>query len=763
MASLQKTYSGDLTASIARRIGALVGSAADTAAEQRALLEGVAATTDTVKDKDGNDVPWGGLSPEESPFYRDFKLPFYKQLGLRVTDGSIFRQALRHKLTPNPMGLLSSRFHKKPFSPEMLTGQRRPLRPRSIVNPKPTNAATMARLAGQPFANVGVGSPLKYQRPITRGASYGATPMLGGGSSSSPLTSTGKGQAIEVKDPKLGKFFTAVSRSLSASILGMTEKMNSNEESLISAKDGILGTVKKLEYSSQTLEDKLDAIIKALREQNRNAFIAEDNKEAARTEANVELQKIQYEGEVTQTKDEDNAEFAIRDAIDEAQDGDQFSPYPTDTGDMWRNKDVTQLSRGGIVDGPQSGYPAILHGREAVVPLDTPFTRQNYAAGTLGVNKPLTNTVMKDETTAPSFEKFVPNMFKQIIESKVTDLPNIKETTDMLGKAVELPVKASGLVAFNVLGKALSGMKTLAGDVTTPLKQVLSPLTAFGVQNNVINSLTRDLNVGGAAVKRQERNKQLGSDQKQGNMLTRFFNKIMSIVNPTPPPDNKDKKKDGDGGPGYVGGGAKYVGGGNVFEGAKNWWNRGRNVRVGGENTARWFGKGGLLADDAKQLTRTNKAFKSGAGGIKGWRPLKAFTPNMVKTGPTPAVRQAFERPIRSVKGLGTVKGGLVSLILNELMNPAPLADGTLTGNMNVVNSSQFNRTDRSDKMNNFVELRSIENQISKINNFEAQQSKIIQINNGGVTTEEKESSLNHIANNPDTTMDVFFPSPYNY
>ena len=747
MASLQKTYSGDLTQSIARRLSALVASAAGDAATVR-------------NDAEQNIIAQNLKSPDrlfDPQFRRTLKLPF----GFEIKGGDYFGQALRHKFTPNPLGFFGSRFQKKPFSEVVqhpyLKGQSYPFS--SPVGPFKTNAATQARLAGQPFPNVGVGAPLKYQRPITRGA----TPMLGGGSSSSPLTSTGKGQAIEVKDPKLGKFFTSVSRSLSASILGMTEKMNSNEESLISAKDGILGTVKKLEYSSQTLEDKLDAIIKALREQNRNAFIAEDNKEAARDKANVKLQNIQYEGEVTQQKDEDDHEFAIRDAIDEAQDGDKFSPYPTDTGDMWRNKDVTQLSRGGIVDGPQGGYPAILHGREAVIPLDTPFTRQNYAAGTLGVNKPLTNTVMKDETTAPSFEKFVPNMFKQIIESKVTDLPNIKETTEMLGKAVELPVKASGLVAFNVLGKALSGMKTLAGDVTTPLKQVLSPLTAFGVQNNVINSLTRDLNVGGAAVKRQERNKQLGADQKQGNMLTRFFNKIMSIVNPTPPPDNKDKKKDGDGGPGYVGGGAKYVGGGNVFEGAKNWWNRGRNVRVGGENTARWFGKGGLLADDAKQLTRTNKAFKSGAGGIKGWRPLKAFTPNMVKTGPTPAVRQAFERPIRSVKGLGTVKGGLVTLILNELMNPAPLADGTLTGNMNVVNSSQFNRTDKNDKMNNFVELRSIENQISKINNFEAQQSKIIQINNGGVTTEEKESSLNHIANNPDTTMDVFFPSPYNY
>ena len=758
MASLQKTYSGDLSASIARRIGALVGSAADTAAEQRALLEGLAATTDTVKDKDGNDVPWGGLSPEESPFYRSINLPF----GMRVTDGSIFRQALRHKLTPNPMGLFGSRFQKKPFSPEMLTGQRRPLRPRSIIDPKPTNAQIMNRLAGQPFPEVSAGAPLKYQRPITRGASYGVTPMVGGGSSSSPLQQTRKGPAVEVKDPKLGKFFRAVARSLSASISGMSEKLDSNEESLITAKEGILGTVKKLEYSSDVLETKLDAIIDALRNQNRQQIIAEDNKEAARSAAKTREENRQYEGEVFQKQGEDDLEFMMRDQADEAQDEDPYAPYPTDTGDMWRDKDVTQLARGGIVDGPQSGYPAILHGREAVVPLDTPFTRQNYSAGTLNKPSALSSLKAKDETSTPSFEKFVPNMFNQIIESKVADIPEMKDTTEMLGKIVEFPVKASGLIAFNVLAKALSGMRTLAADVSGPLSTILSNLSSFGIQNSIINSLTRDLSVGGAAVGRQEANKAYGQDLKHGNMMSNFMTKVNNLINPP---------KEGEGGGGYRGGGyrgggTKYVGGGpgNIFEGAKNWWNRGRNVRVGGENTARWFGKGGLLADDAKQLTRTNKAFKSGAGGIKGWRPLKAFTPDMVRTGPTPAVRQAFERPIRSVKGLGTVKGGLVSLILNELMNPAPLADGTLTGNMNVVNSSQFNRTDRSDKLNNFVELRSFENQVSKINNFEAQQSKIIEINNqGNLATDTPEKRLQHIANNPNSITDVYYPSPYNY
>ena len=744
MASLIKTYQGDLTQSIARALYGATVRAGDAASEQRDeaqrnidIANNLARTVD------------------------DKNNPFAKELFRGVDPlrrGEVFAAALKHEFTPNPMGLFGKRFQKQPFAyGKTFTGNRSSsmyphstkVKASSAVNLTRTGigvpSQSIARNVGQPFPFVGVGSDIKNQR--------------------SGLFQTRKGQPTEVKDPKLGKFLAAVSRSLSSSIGSMTEKMDENEESLITVKEGILGTVKKLEYNSDLLETKLDAIIDSLRQQNTDTKKEADVKEADKKEAEIEQQKIQYEGEVIQKRAEDDAEFAARDARDEAED-EKFSPYPTDTGDMWRN--APEMARGGIVDGPQSGYPAVLHGREAVIPLDTPFTRQNYSAGTMGGGEFTSNSIMSDQRTAPSFEKFVPNMFNQIIESKVGDIPQLKDTTEMLGKAVELPVKASGLVAFNVLGKALSGMKSLAGDVSGPLKTVLSPLTAFGVENSVVNSLTRDLNVGGAAVQRQESNKSLGAEQKQGNMLSRFFNNIMNLINPEPEPEPKEK---GEGGGGYRGGGYRgggmYAGGGpgNIFEGAKNWWNRGRNLRVAGENTARWFGKNGLMADDAKQITRTNKAFRSGATGIRGWNPFKAFTPDMVKTGPTPAVRQAFERPIRSVKGLGTVKGGLVSLILNELINPAPVADGTLTGNMDVVNNStSMNRTDRSDRLNNFINLQSFENQVDKINQFQEQQSKIVEINNNAnVSQETPEADMNHIGNNPNSSLDAFFSSPYNY
>ena len=121
------------------------------------------------------------------------------------------------------------------------------------------------------------------------------------------------------------------------------------------------------------------------------------------------------------------------------------------------------------------------------------------------------------------------------------------------------------------------------------------------------------------------------------------------------------------------------------FSQFKNFYNQGRNVRFPNENTARFRD---LIKDDFSQITRTDKAFKEGAKGIKGARPFKAFTPNMMKTGPTPLFRQSIERPFRSLLGAG-VKGFAKKIpildLLLDLAFPKPLADGTLTGNMGAV------------------------------------------------------------------------------
>ena len=127
------------------------------------------------------------------------------------------------------------------------------------------------------------------------------------------------------------------------------------------------------------------------------------------------------------------------------------------------------------------------------------------------------------------------------------------------------------------------------------------------------------------------------------------------------------------------------------FSQLKNFYNQGRNVRFPNENAAKLKD---LIKDDFSQITRTDKAFKEGAKGLKGARPLKAFTPRMMKTGPTPLTRQIIERPIRTMFGT-TVSGFAKRLpildLLLDLAFPKPLADGTLTGNSAAISGGNLN------------------------------------------------------------------------
>jgi hypothetical protein len=82
----------------------------------------------------------------------------------------------------------------------------------------------------------------------------------------------------------------------------------------------------------------------------------------------------------------------------------------------------------------------------------------------------------------------------------------------------------------------------------------------------------------------------------------------------------------------------------NFFAKLAEWWNKGRS---GTEATRNWMGSGGLWADDASKMAHTTKAFKEGTTSAATLRPWKAFLDmDILKTGPTPAVRQAFERTL---------------------------------------------------------------------------------------------------------------------
>ena len=86
------------------------------------------------------------------------------------------------------------------------------------------------------------------------------------------------------------------------------------------------------------------------------------------------------------------------------------------------------------------------------------------------------------------------------------------------------------------------------------------------------------------------------------------------------------------------------------------WWNKGRNERVIDENNASWSE---LLKDDMAQRGQSDESFAAGEAPPLLGRPDQAFNPFRPAekggpgSGPTPAVRQAFERPVKGLMNLG--------------------------------------------------------------------------------------------------------------
>ena len=98
--------------------------------------------------------------------------------------------------------------------------------------------------------------------------------------------------------------------------------------------------------------------------------------------------------------------------------------------------------------------------------------------------------------------------------------------------------------------------------------------------------------------------------------------------------------------------------------GLLDWWEKGK---LPNEHKIPWKD---LIKDDLSKITKTDEAFRRyGQQGMKGWRPHRAFTPQMLKTAPTPFVRQVVGR------GSLPVGVGLLSYDLTDSLIDTEFAD----------------------------------------------------------------------------------------
>ena len=299
------------------------------------------------------------------------------------------------------------------------------------------------------------------------------------------VVNTSSSPGIVVHDRLLGNFLAAVSISLSSSINSLNQKADETTEGIEVAKDGISQTYKKLEHSSDTLENKLDAIIDALRySNNQERKLAEERETSAKkteqkmatdmSSANQILMQDMDNEEIRQMREDDIAE----------DDRGPITTTPPQNPDQLDIPFAGEFSEGGIASGPDSGYLAVLHGDEAVIPLDNNYTQGQPSA--IG-QKPIATMPMMAERGTDNSDSMTPTFRPNISMASPPSISLGSRSTggsgagDMLAKAIQLPSKAAGLVTMGLMNKVLR-TENISPMVAASLKSMSSPIaSAFGI------------------------------------------------------------------------------------------------------------------------------------------------------------------------------------------------------------------------------------------------------------------------------------------
>ena len=512
MAGLQKTYSGDLSTSIARQLWTARNIAA-------------AAKEDAV------DVAKAyGVDP-------------------MLRRGEFFGHALGSMATSR----LPKRFQHQ--VPSVTMGN-----PSYIARGQRSNdplMGTPAHLRNLPeYQNIASPEERKFKSNITK---------IPGAPTATNTKTRDKG--VAVKDQKLGNFLAAVALSLSSSLNSINKKMDEANEGVIVAKDGIDLTYKKLEENSDSLESKLDSIIDALRFANLTEDQKADRRETAAKQREQDMETDMSSANRILMQDMDQEEIRAmqqEDKMDDDRGPITNTSTPTQNAEQLNLDlgDIQQFERGGIASGPDSGYLAVLHGDEAVIPLDNNYTQGEQTA----LNNPVTPDTPMLERGTDNIGSMQPKMLPwKGLKRPSASTSNINiggMGGSELAAAIQLPAKAAGIVTMGLMGNAMKHGNLPPG-VVAHMKSISAPIAStFGISDVMASDLAEKSE--GEIAANQRRQNVLAADRGREGREKGVLGKIKDFLFGT--------------GGGYrgVGGGGTYrnrtgggTGGGNIAWGKK--------------------------------------------------------------------------------------------------------------------------------------------------------------------------------------------------
>ena len=689
--------------------------------------------------------------------------------------GEFMSRAVQKRLTaglPRRFQRQMPQYDKNDFS-YFARGQSRPFAS-PIETPKPTSRYLMNRLAGQPFPEVSVGASLKHQIPLTYG-NNNAAPLQEAVKKRTTNT-TERNEAVKVKDEKLGNFLSALALSLQTSLTEINKKVGETEEVIIAAKDSLAGTHKMLEESGDTVEHKLDAIIAALREQN--AIRKEEISDAkVATEAfDLGTQTEGLEPDSFVGLDESPDDIRMRNAREEVDDPERITPNQPMIPDPWEPDIVAKKGFHGMTteNVPNSGLPINLlaHKNERIdiTPIDNAKHEGGEDLQVSQIAKPpimnLHNWMPQPKLEVASSDLSSVGPIYEERQEKYSDSPEVKEAVGQLQDSMALIPKTMGIFMMNFMGRAGASMGPIPRFAAAQVSAITKNLASiFGVPNAVSGSLEQGINT---ETEREQRREEAG-EQGQKKKERSWFQKLLSFVTFGGFGGGKIGTRRGTGGGtktvGY-GGGSRGYGGGNAITNSRNsisnWWNSGRTAKEGA------MGWRDLIRNDWSQRQYTKgvgKGVWNPLRGMPGYGTVKQFltgqpNPGGFQSGPTPLGRQVVERPLNAIRSMGAAKGGFVGLILNELMNPAPLADGTLDAHLNR-GSSNFKASDLNMRKSLLIESESRFNEEDELISNSSQEGDGSVVNINSSQSQSEQVQVSALGNRVRASHDRYYQKAY--